>query len=466
MVLAFPLAAFQSASSGSQDFAKRCAVCHGDNGSGTDRGPALVNNRRLRQRTKAEITGVIKNGLAAGMPAFPLPDDEVQLLAEFVAGFNAPASEVKLEGDAAAGERFFFGKGSCSNCHMVNGRGTANGPDLSQIGRLLTVAELQRSLLDPNAQISQGYVTGSVRLKDGTTLRGFIRNQGAHDLQLQTSDGRIHLLADTEYESVVREKQSAMPPLAADKTECRDLIKYLATLDVSRPSTLSQTETIPHSAIDAIRQPKPGDWPTYHGSLSGNRYSALTQINTSNVKNLAVQWTASLPFAGLETTPLVSDGVMYVTGPNQVYALDGRNGHEIWHYSRPRNLTGIAADASKGANRGAALLGDRIFYTTDNAHLICLHRLTGALLWEVAMPDQPGSYGATWRHRWLPRSGRFWCGGRGRGDSRLHRRLRCRYRQARMAFLDSAETRRARSGNVARKRHSARRGLNLVDRQL
>ena len=57
----------------------------------------------------------------------------------------------------------------------------------------------------------------------------------------------------------------------------------------------------------------------------------------------------------------------------------------------------IPGDAAKGANRGVALLGDRIFFATDNAHLICLHRLTGALMWDVdiTIPGAPGHYGST-----------------------------------------------------------------------
>jgi alcohol dehydrogenase (cytochrome c) len=88
--------------------------------------------------------------------------------------------------------------------------------------------------------------------------------------------------------------------------------------------------------------------------------------------------------------------VMYVTGPNQVYSLDARTGREIWRYMRARTPGGVIADdAAKGANRGVALLGDRIFFVTDNAHLLCLHRLTGALLWEVTIPEETQHYGGT-----------------------------------------------------------------------
>ena len=84
----------------------------------------------------------------------------------------------------------------------------------------------------------------------------------------------------------------------------------------------------------------------------------------------------NMRYFGLETVPIVVDGVMYVTGPNQVFALDPRTGHQIWHYSRPRS-TDLVSDASLGTNRGVAVLGDHVFMVTDNAHLIALHRITG-----------------------------------------------------------------------------------------
>ena len=155
-------------------------------------------------------------------------------------------------------------------------------------------------------------------------------------------------------------------------------------------------ETVPPEAIRAIAHPSPADWPTYSGDVRGNRYSSLREINERNVSSLRQAWVHPLPYDPLETTPVVMDAVMYVTGPNQVYALDARTGGEIWHYSRPRSAaSGISGDAAKGAQRGVAVLGDRVFFITDNAHLICLHRLTGALLWDVAMPEDSGKYGGT-----------------------------------------------------------------------
>ncbi len=137
------------------------------------------------------------------------------------------------------------------------------------------------------------------------------------------------------------------------------------------------------------------DWPTYHGDYRGNRYSKLAGIDTANVSRLALKWLFALPGAPrLQVTPLVVYGVMYVTGPNECYALDAGNGRRLWHYRRPRT-PGLVGDASAGINRGVAVSGDRLFMVTDHAHLIALDRFTGRLLWETTMADWRENYGAT-----------------------------------------------------------------------
>ena len=188
-----------------------------------------------------------------------------------------------------------------------------------------------------------------------------------------------------------------MPPLNATDQERRDLLAYLSRLGGIPVGQLAHEPPrfLPRRQ-EQVLHPEPGEWPTYNGNLSANRHSTLDQINAQNVSRLQLQWSYSIPYPGLEMTPLVADGVMYVTGPNQVCALDAQTGRQIWCYSRPRTPAGtIAGDAAKGANRGAAILGDRVFFVTDNAHLICLNRLTGALMWDVFMPETPGRYGST-----------------------------------------------------------------------
>ena len=392
-------------------FEKYCEGCHGEGATGTDRGPALVNNRGLRGRPESQLRDIIHNGTGGGMPPFALPEDQLLTLARWVRSMNASALDMKPPGDAGAGEKLFFGSLGCSSCHMVRGIGGTRGPDLSEAGRQLTLAEIEQVLDNPAApRVKSHAVAGcppwaycpqstwdvvEVRMKDGSALRGFARNQGAHDLQLQTFDGTYHLLSEADYREVKREAP-LMPALQASRSERRDLLAWLSSLDGVKGPVAVDLPAVPSAAIRGISEPKHGDWPNYNGAPGGNRYSALEQIHTGNAARLQLQWTYQLPYSPLETTPLVMDGVMYVTGPNRVCSLDSRSGREIWCYSRARSPGNtISGDAAKGANRGAALLGDRIFFATDNAHLICLNRLTGGLMWDVAMPDSPGRYGST-----------------------------------------------------------------------
>jgi PQQ-dependent dehydrogenase (methanol/ethanol family) len=378
-------------------FGQTCAVCHGGDAEGTDRAPALLGNRQLRGKSDADVAAIIKSG-RGNMPSFSfLPDAQIQTLAHFVHSLNADAYDVKPEGDTAAGESIFFGAGRCAECHTAQGRGGTNGPDLSSIGRAVTLLELNQAINHPNTRIAAGYETVDVTLHDGASLHGFARVRSSHSLVLQTSDGKLHSLTDEEYSSVTPVKSSPAPAFSGSAEQHRDLIAFLSRLNgVAEGPNLAAQAIVTPAAIAEVNSPKPGDWPTYSGNVDGNRHSALDAINVRNVSRLRPEWLHALPYYGLETTPIVIDGIMYVTGPNQVYALDARTGGEIWSYTRPRSTAaGISGDAAKGASRGVAVLGDRVFFITDNAHLICLHKLTGALLWDVFMPEQPGRYGGT-----------------------------------------------------------------------
>jgi PQQ-dependent dehydrogenase (methanol/ethanol family) len=379
------------------EFGVMCSVCHGGDAGGTDRAPGLVNNRRLRAQSESDVASVIRGGRNNMPPFATLPAEQIQTLAHYVHSLNAAAIDLQPPGDTVAGASIFFGSGGCSGCHTAAGRGGSNGPDLSAIGRQLTLADLTQAVQHPASRLVAGYGSVIVKLQDGTTLRGLARNQGAHSLALQTLDGRLHLLSDSEYTSVVPDTARLATAFNGDAAQLRDLIAYVSTLGGVKVGPNAATQApIASDVVDAVLRPKAGDWPGYNGSIDGNRHSSLSDINTQNVGRLQSAWVHPLPYSPLETTPLVIDGVMYVTAPNQVYALDGRTGSEIWSYSRPRSSAdGISGDAAKGAQRGVAALGDRIFFITDNAHLICLHRLTGALLWDVSMPGQAGKYGGT-----------------------------------------------------------------------
>src|SRR5262249_36058188 len=121
----------------------------------------------------------------------------------------------------------------------------------------------------------------------GSLIEGFLLGEGVEDLQVRSADGRVHLL---------RRSGSRVRPVT------------------------SQT-----------------DWPSYDGGYSGNRYSALRQIDRSNVGRLSVKWIFPMDdTTPLQTTPIVVDGIMYATTANQCFALDAGSGRQIWHFQRPR----------------------------------------------------------------------------------------------------------------------------------
>jgi len=395
-------------------YAKLCAGCHGADAHGTQQGPGLAGNPFVRKRSAQRLRRLIQNGIpAAGMPSFDLPADALDALATLVASLNSSAAESSVPGDQAAGKQFFFGKGQCASCHMVYGLGEPIGPDLSNAGREMTVDQIREALLQPDAQISPGYGLVTVHLRDGKTLRGFTRSRTNFDIQLQDLKGVFHALPLDQIAAIADEKHSLMPPVKASPDELQDVIDYLSRLTGVQAGASIPVHAPEEGGISFSRilNPRPGDWLTYNGKLSGNRYSELAQINTTNVKDLGVKWTFSIPlwsqflpdtpyfrenmqYFGLEVVPIVADGVMYVTGPNQAFALDAHTGHQLWHYSRPRT-PGLFSDASLGTNRGVAILGDKVFMVTDNAHLIALNRVTGRLVWEAVMPDEPQHYGGT-----------------------------------------------------------------------
>jgi alcohol dehydrogenase (cytochrome c) len=140
---------------------------------------------------------------------------------------------------------------------------------------------------------------------------------------------------------------------------------------------------------ESILKSPSNDWLTYHGDYRGQRYSPLAQINRSNAANLVPKWTYHIDGAlRLESTPIVFEGVMYVTNRNRVDAIDARTGRQIWYYRDE-----LAAYDS--VNRGVAILGNTVFFVTGDAYLVALHRATGGILWQKQFADVKKGYYAS-----------------------------------------------------------------------
>src|SRR5260370_35487489 len=137
------------------------------------------------------------------------------------------------------------------------------------------------------------------------------------------------------------------------------------------------------------------NWLSYNGDYTGRRFSNLDQITLRNVDQLRAQWVFHAPNSNsLEATPVVFNGLMFVSSANDAYALEAQTGRTIWHYSRPIT-EGLIDDASQHHNRGVGVLGSRLYMETDNAHLLCLDARSGHLLWDVLYAEGNKNYGAT-----------------------------------------------------------------------
>ena len=167
-----------------------------------------------------------------------------------------------------------------------------------------------------------------------------------------------------------------------------------------------------------------------------------------------------------EATPIVIDGMMYITGAlNHAWAIDARTGTQIWHYQRSAAATGLKVCCGL-VNRGFAVYGDRLFMVTLDAHLVALDMKTGKVVWDIEMAKRQG---------WLRRHRRA-AGRQGQGDrrhrrrrvreSRLYRRLRAGDRQARLALLHRPGAGRAGQRDVVGDIWAARRRADVADRHL
>jgi alcohol dehydrogenase (cytochrome c) len=259
----------------------------------------------------------------------------------------------------------------CASCHGSDGNGGELGPEISSLVPNRSDEELHNLFMQglPNAgmpafvnlpeaetvpliaflrtlkpRFGSGPARGVAQVGN-QTIEGLVLNQGHEDMQLLDDDRRLHILR----------KEG----------------------DNWRAAT-SQV-----------------DWTSYNGDYNGSRYSTMEQINNGNIADLNAKWVFNMRNTnGLQVTPVVSEGVMYVTSANEAYALDAGTGREIWHYRRQRTR-GLIGNAAGGVNRGVALAGDQVFMVTDNAHIIALNKYTGALLWDTVMADWRQNYNAT-----------------------------------------------------------------------
>src|SRR5215469_6592376 len=253
--------------------------------------------------------------------------------------------------EAVDGGRQVF-EARCAGCHGADGNGGDIGPPIGL--RLQALSDEELASLIRNGRPARGMPPNRIPPAEMARLLNFLRTIQRRaaaspiadkDLQVQTTEGK------TIEGRVLGE--------GFDDLQLRTADQRVLLLRRSGNRFREVTSEV--------------DWPTYNGDPGGNRYTSLTQISKDNVSRLAMRWMFPLPGTGrLEVTPVVVGGMMYVTGPNECYAVDAGNGREIWHYKRPRRAMSFG-----DANRGVAVANDRVFMETYDAHIVALNRFTG-----------------------------------------------------------------------------------------
>ena len=144
---------------------------------------------------------------------------------------------------------------------------------------------------------------------------------------------------------------------------------------------------------DSVREPQ--NWLTYNGSYASTHHSTLTELRPGNVAQLELKWVwQASSLDRIEATPLVVDGVMYLTDPpNDVVAIDVRTGRVFWRYRHP--LPADVAPCCGRVNRGLAILGNTLYLGTLDAHLVAIDASTGRKRWDVKIADYKQNYSLT-----------------------------------------------------------------------
>jgi alcohol dehydrogenase (cytochrome c) len=164
----------------------------------------------------------------------------------------------------------------------------------------------------------------------------------------------------------------------------RILVSAVAVLAASAPLAAQHLENA------QLLHPPADSWPQYHGDYSGKRHVPYTQIAPRNVARLALAWAFQTNQAAeIKSSPLLVEGVLYFTVPDNIWAVDARSGHLIWHYNRP------STEGLHIGHRGVAMHGGWLYFTTPDDHLISLDAKDGKVRWDKTFADVNKGYWAT-----------------------------------------------------------------------
>ena len=221
--------------SGEAIFTSQCAICHGQRGEG-GRGATLTRAQLRHAPNDEALQRIVRRGIpGTGMPGTWLNEQELAAVAAHVKSLGRAVATVPVPGDPARGEAIYRGKGGCTKCHTVNGRGGSFGPDLTGIAARRNAEHLRQSIVDPAADVTPSFTRlQAVTTAGGRAISGARVNEDSFSVQIRDSAGVVHSFWKTELRQLRKEPgKTAMPSYrdAFQASELDDLVAYLAGLE-------------------------------------------------------------------------------------------------------------------------------------------------------------------------------------------------------------------------------------------
>ena len=220
---------------GERAYQNNCANCHGPNGD-LIQGIDLFRGRFRRPMSDDDLVRTIRNGIPnTPMPPTNMTAEQASKVVAYLRSLAAAKGPTAVTGDAARGKLVFDGKGKCTSCHNVGGVGARVGPDLSNVGATRRTPDLERALLDPQADVQPNHRFYRVVLQDGTTVTGRLLGHDTFTVRLLDTQEQLRLFVKSD----VRSHgfiDSPMPSYRNTLTaqEIADVVSYLSSLRVPR----------------------------------------------------------------------------------------------------------------------------------------------------------------------------------------------------------------------------------------
>ena len=235
------------ANDGSQQFVSNCAGCHGADGRGGDKAPAIASMPSVVALSDDDLVKIVHDGTQAGMPAFPqLGDAGIRAVVDYLrtlqgkTSSNAPATAVI--GNSNSGHTLFFGNAQCASCHMVGGAGGFIASDLTSYGQSHNEDAIIKAIVTPDSPLVTAARVVEVRTRSGQKLTGVVRSEDNFTLELQTQDGRYHFLERNTLADVQYTDHSLMPHDYGTRltpAELNDIASYLIVTGKAAPASPS-----------------------------------------------------------------------------------------------------------------------------------------------------------------------------------------------------------------------------------